>query len=145
MGFSMKYFILMSSFLLFSFATQAQFARQEQRPEYFIPEREIVKAPSVVVEPQRSKNSSEAITHISANTGKPQKSENPSKTTAHISPQTDKSQTASNMKVPHFQKKYDEYHKDILTLQKTRRLPANQKLKDDLSKMSGNERFEVGD
>ena len=147
----MKYFILMSSFLLFAFAAKAEFVRQEQRPDYFIPEKEIVKTPAFVVEPQRPNNgSAETIAHISAKDNSvkkiPQRQIMTTDQNQEIgAARTQEDTRGTKMKIPHFQKKYDEYHKDILTMKNSKRLPSNPQLKEDLSKMSGEERFEVPD
>lgn len=127
----MKYFILMSSFLLFAFSAEAEFNRQERRPDYFIPEKEIVKTPVFFVQPMpQKKTSADTIAHIEANKNLPATS----KTTPPV-----------GMKEPRFQKIYKEYHNDVLTMKKTGFLPVNERLRDDLKKMSGDERFEVID
>lgn len=147
----MKYFILMSSVLLLAFKASAEFTRQEQRPDYFIPEKEIVKTPVFVVEPQRPNNvSAETIAHISAKDNSvkkiPQRQIMTTDQNQEIgAARTQEDTRGTKMKIPHFQKKYDEYHKDILTMKNSKRLPSNPQLKEDLSKMSGEERFEVPD
>ena len=93
--------------------------RQDKRPEYFIPEKEIAKTPVFVSDP---------------------KANNAAKKSAETA-----QNSAEFMKSPRFQKIYEEYHNDVLQMKKTGKLPVNQKLKDDLSKMSGDERFEVID
>jgi len=131
MRYNMKYFILMSSFLLFAFSAAAEFNRQEKRPDYFIPEREIVKTPVFFTQPMPQKTVSSGM---AAHTGANKNSSTTNKKTPPV-----------GMKEPRFQKIYKEYHNDVLTMKRTGFLPVNEKLRDDLKKMSGDERFEVGD
>jgi len=155
MKYNMKFFILMSSFLLFAFSAVAEFNRKEKRPEYFIPEKEIAKTPVFVGEPlQRRKSSPDTVAHISAKYNNV-----PAKKTINnaiqymdtaenkiVSGQNNKDKTPPvGMEFPRFQKVYDEYHQDILVMKKRGYLPVNQKLKEDLDKMSGDERFLVTD
>ena len=153
MEYNMKYFILMSSFLLFAFSAGAEFNRQEKRPDYFIPEKEIVKTPVFVVDgPRRDKASSDTVAHISAkkNNNIANRAENMmqyTKTEVNDSNKISNNgeKPSAEMKNPRFQTVYDEYHNEILIMKKKGHLPENERLKDDLNKMSGDERFEVVD
>ena len=150
----MKKFILMSSFLLFSFAARGEFVRTEKKPDFFIPEKEISKPSYFVKETKRfERASSDTVAHISSRNGAEQANDAP----VSFSPAAYKNRPKINnnkkqnapedegLEIPHFQKKYDEYHEDILKMKKTGRLPTNKTLENDLKKMSGEKRFEVSD
>ncbi len=144
----MKYFILLSSFLLFIQPVQAEFVRKQKRPAYFIPEvefqrKEIIPTPVKNTTQNRNINSNNHITRQNnkyQNSVKQQK-EVPQKETsqkAEEQPKTYSNKENTEFSIPQYQQIYDIYHQDMLKFKKTRHLPHNQALENDLNKSSKN-------
>ena len=134
----MRYFLIMSSFLLFCGGADAQIVRTQKQPDFFVPEAAMSHGEKLPPAKFRTReSSSETISHISADT--PIR-----KQTARV-PQTAKKEKKKkeNPKelsgTPEYQKKYDIYHSDVETLKKTGNLPNRPDLNNDLGKMRTNE------
>lgn len=133
----MRFFLLMSSFLLFVETADAQIIRTQKQPDFFIPAEALSQGEKLPPANFGTRHNDEkTIAHISKD--KPVR-----KQTARIpqssSKEKEKEEPQQLSGTPEYQTKYDIYTKDIDVLKKTGNLPNRPDLNKDLKKMQTNE------
>ena len=141
----MKYFLLMSSILLFAFDADAEFVRKERKPDFFVPEsaykQDVPLAPIKYQEPK------DTDVHVATRKVEVPESTHEEVRKEEIAETNPQNEDAGQEKMtePEYQKIYDKYHENMLKYKRTRRLPKDPELEKDLAKMNSDEVFEVKD